>query len=440
MFKTIVALATAPMKSALAIVRLSGDDCFDIVNNFFDRDLNKVENKSVLFGKIVNNDETIDQVVLLAYKAPHGFTGENSVEIICHGSVLIAEQIISLAIKFGATYASGGEFSSRAFLNGKMGIIEAEAINDVINATTAEAKKLAMFSIEGKTRQLVLPIKEKVADILSLIEVNIDYPEYEDIEIATKEKIRNELREIVFTIESTIQNGYKGKVIKDGINLALVGKPNAGKSSLLNSLINEQKAIVTSIPGTTRDVVEGSINIKGITINIQDTAGIRNSDDVIEMEGIRKSKEAINKADLILYLVECGDTNEDVELLKLINKKKYIKVYNKMDTSNDKFDDGVMISAINNDIENLKTEIIKVLDLNEENYQNPSINNIRELGLLEKVYDLLKNTIQENDENQTLDLIAIYLQEAYELLLDVLGESSTVDFTKEIFSRFCVGK
>lgn len=442
MFETICALATPPLKGALGIIRISGIDSLSIVSKIFSKDISEVKEKCILYGNILDraNNEIIDEVVLLVYVGPKSFTGEDSVEIICHGSPLIYEEIVSLLIKCGARYALKGEFSNRAFLNNKVDLIQAEAINDVINAATKEAKKLSMLSLKGNTSKLINPIKIKIADILSLIDVNIDYPEYYDIELVTKEKIENDLKEIVRIIEDTIKKGYKANIIKDGVNIAIVGKPNAGKSSILNAFLNEKKAIVTSIPGTTRDVVEGSVSLNGVVLNLKDTAGIRNSSDEIEIEGIEKSKKAIDEADLILYIVSSIDNEEDSELFSLIKEKKYIKVYNKSDLNVPNKIDGINISAINNDISNLKTAIYKSFNLQDEDYVNPSVNNLREIGLLEKIKSNLDEAINENNDNMPLDLISISITRAYENVLEILGETNNIDVTKEIFSRFCVGK
>ena len=441
--ETIVALATAPMKAALAIVRLSGDDCFDIVSKVFSRDINKTTKRTIYYGDIIDeNKKVIDEVVLLAYVSPHSFTGENSVEIICHGSVLIAQEIISLLIKNGARYAVNGEFSSRAFMNKKIDLIQAEAINDAINATTLESKNLALMSVKGESSKLIYPIKQRIADILALIEVNIDYPEYYDIEVATKEKIDSDISEIIDLLEDVLKNGYKGNIIKDGVKLAIVGKPNAGKSTLFNALLKESKAIVTDIPGTTRDIVEGDFSLNGIAFHLMDTAGIRESDNIIEKVGIEKSKEAIEKADLVIYLVAADDENEDEELIKLVENKKVIKVVNKIDkdTKNQKYAGFVEISAINNDISALKNAILELFNLKEDNYVNPSINNIRELGLLEKTLNSLKIALNDNKNNSPLDIISVNLTNAFNYILEILGETSDTDVAKEIFSRFCVGK
>ena len=436
----IVALATAPLKSALAIVRCSGDGIFDIVNKCFSKKINLINKKNKIFyGYIKNNEEIIDQVILLAYKSPFSFTGEDSVEIICHGSVLIANEIIEVLIKNGCRYAVNGEFSNRAFLNNKINLIEAEAINDVINSVSKESKNLSMLSLIGKSNDLVINIKNKIADIMSLIEVNIDYPEYNDIENVTKEKIEKDISDICENLKQTISNGEKGKIIKDGLKVAIVGKPNAGKSSLLNAFLKQNKAIVTSVAGTTRDVVEGEIILNGIYLKLLDTAGIRESENLIEKEGIKKSKQAINEADLIIYVVDVTDKNEDLDILESIKDKIVVKVYNKSDLVR-KDDDKLYISALTNDIDPLKDEIIKKLNLSKENYQNPSINNARELGLLKKCYEYLNLVLDENKNDLSLDLISIDLKNAYNCILEILGEETDLDFTKEIFKRFCVGK
>lgn len=437
MFETIVALATAPVKSALAIVRLSGDDCFNVVSKVFTKDITKENKRSIHYGFIHDENNNIDQVVLLTYVSPHSFTGENSVEIICHGSVLIANQIIGVLLKNGARLATNGEFSSRAYLNGKIDLIQAEAINDIINATTSEAKELSMISLEGKTSELFKPIKEDLAGILSEIEVNIDYPEYTDIEEVNRNKLLEVSKSILGRIENLIQQGEKDRLYREGLDIAIVGRPNVGKSSLLNALLNEDKAIVTSIAGTTRDVVEGNINISGVPVRLFDTAGIHESHDLIEKIGIDKAKEVINKSDLILFLVD--EQGIDTELFEYIKNKKFILVHTKSDLVNKKIENDIYVSSINNDVEQLINKIKDIMNIGEVSLR-PSFNNTRQLGLLKTMSINLKQAIKDAEENQPIDLISTSLLLAYNCSLDLLGETNKNDLTQEIFSRFCVGK
>jgi len=437
MFETIVALATAPAKSALAIIRLSGDDCFDIVSKVFDKNISNEQKRSIHFGYIKDENKNIDQVVLLTYVAPHSFTGENSVEIICHGSVLIANQIISLLLKNGARLATNGEFSSRAYLNGKIDLIQAEAINDIINATTSEAKELSMISLEGKTSELFRPIKEDLAGILSEIEVNIDYPEYTDIEEVNREKLLNVCNSILDRINSLIDQGEKDRLYREGLDIAIVGKPNVGKSSLLNAFLKEDKAIVTSIAGTTRDVVEGNLNLGGVPVRLYDTAGIHESTDVIEKIGINKAKEIIIKSDLVLFLVD--EQGLDNELYEFIKNKKHILVHTKSDLIKNKNNNEIYISSINNDIGDLINKIKEEMNIGEVSLR-PSFNNTRQLGILKAMSINLNQAIKDTKDNQPIDLISTSLLLAYNSSLDLLGETNKNDLTKEIFSRFCVGK
>ena len=442
--ETIVALATPPMKSALAIIRVSGDDAFEIVSKVFSKNLTKIDKRTLLFGKIIDGKEVIDEVVVAVYKGPKSFTGEDLVEIICHGSVLIANQIIELLLSKGARMATNGEYSSRAFLNQKIDLIQAEAINDVINATTKEAKALSILSLGGETSSLVAPIKTRLADILALIEVNIDYPEYEDIEEANKEKIISVVDELLPQIDKLTKEGEQGKIIKEGVKVAIVGKPNVGKSSLLNALLGESKAIVTDVAGTTRDIVEGEINLNGIVLHLLDTAGIRDVEDKVESIGINKSKESITQADLVIVVLDASSplTKEDEEILDMSKDYKRIIVYNKSDAAiNKQYKEGdITISALNNDISPLKDEIYKELGISSQSFNIPSLNNSRQLGLLKRVKASLLKAKEDASNDLSIDLVAVNLFDAYTSVLEILGEANQIDLSKEIFSRFCVGK
>lgn len=440
MFETIVALATAPIKSALAIVRLSGDDVLDVVSKCCTKDLRNIKERTILYASIIDKGEKIDDVVLLVYKGPKSFTGEDSVEIISHGSPLIAKQIVEVCMQNGARMATNGEFSSRAFMHNKIDLVQAEAINDVINATTKEAKKLNLLSLDGQTSELLKPIKVKLADLLSLIEVNIDYPEYEDIEVANKEKVIAYADDLVNRINLLISDGEKAQIINEGVKVAIVGKPNVGKSSLLNAFLGEDRAIVTDIAGTTRDVVEGHANIDGVVLHLYDTAGIHESNDKIESIGIEKSKKAIKDADVVIVVLDGSNDidDEDKQILEYTKEYNPIVVYNKSDVSSK--DDRLSISALEGNIEPLTKKIKEVIGLDEKTFSKPALNNTRQIGLLRKAKESLLKAKQDAENDLTIDLVSVSLLEAYTAILEILGEANQIDLAKEIFSRFCVGK
>lgn len=442
MFETIVALATPPLKSALAVIRLSGDDCFEVVSKCFSHDIKNIDKRTLLVGSIYDSNEKIDDVVAAIYKGPRSFTGEDSVEIICHGSMLIANQIIETLLKNGARLATNGEFSSRAFLHQKIDLVQAESINDVINATTKEAKQLSLLSLDGEVSKLIKPIKTKLADILSLIEVNIDFPEYEDIEVANKETIVSSVDLINLEIDKLIKDSEKAKIIKDGVKVAIVGKPNVGKSSLLNALTGEEKAIVTDIAGTTRDIVEGEINLKGVVLHLLDTAGIREVEDKVESIGVERARKSINEAELVIVVLDSSRPfdDEDKEILDITNDLNRIVVYNKSDKAIIDLKDKISISAMNADIKPLVDEIYRVVGLDDQSFKQPALNNVRQIGLLKHAKEALLRAKEDAVNNLTVDLLSVSLMDAYEAILEILGEANQIDLSKEIFSRFCVGK
>ena len=440
MFETIVALATPPIKSALSIIRLSGDDVLEVVSKCCNKDLRNIKERTILYASIVNKDEKIDDVIILVYRAPKSFTGEDSVEIISHGSPLISKQIIEICMENGARMATNGEFSSRAFMHNKIDLVQAEAINDVINATTKEAKRLNLLSLDGKTSELLIPIKTKLADIISLIEVNIDYPEYEDIEVANKDKVVSVANDLIEQIDSLISDGEKAQIINEGVKVAIVGKPNVGKSSLLNAFLGEDKAIVTEVAGTTRDVVEGSVNIDGVVLHLFDTAGIRESSDRIESIGIEKSKKTIEDADIVIVVLDGSNDldEEDQQILEYTKPLNPIIVYNKADIVSD--NSKLSISALNSNIEPLIQRIKERIGLDEKAFSKPALNNARQIGLLRKAKESLIKAKDDAERDLTIDLVSVSLLEAYTAVLEILGEANQIDLAKEIFSRFCVGK
>ncbi len=443
MNNVIIALATPPLKSALAIIRLSGEGVFEITNEIFSKDVSKTTKREIYFGTIKDEDEDIDQVCVYAYKGPNTMTGEDVVEITCHGSMVIVNQIIEAYLKRGARYAERGEFTSRAFFNGKMDLVEAESVNDMINARSKEAKNVSLMSLEGKTSKLVEPLKKKIADLLSLIEVNIDYPEYTDIEDANKETISKSIDEIQVFLGNLIKSGEEGKIIKDGVKVAIVGEPNVGKSSLLNAMLNENKAIVSPIPGTTRDIVEGEVNLNGVIFHLLDTAGIRESSDIIEAQGIEKSQESISKADMVIHVIdgEKGYSEEDKKIKEYITNQIFITVYNKMDLIEEKKDGILYISAQNKQIKPLLDKMFESLGISgEDSFKKPSLNSARQIGLLKRIDELLSLAKRDSLNDAPIDFVSSSLQGAYNLARELLGEGVTTDLTDEIFSRFCVGK
>lgn len=442
MLDTIVALATAPIKSALGVIRLSGPNAFSCLQNVFNSSTPFYRERNIWHGFIHDDENLIDEVVVLTYVSPKSFTGEDVVEIMCHGSLLIANEIISLLIKYGARMATRGEFSSRAFMNGKIDLIQAEAINDMINATTSEAKKLSLFSLQGETSAKIKPLKKSIADLLALIDVNIDYPEYTDIEEAGKDKIVTDTETMLAITNDLIEEGRQGKIIREGIKVAIIGKPNVGKSSLLNALLREDKAIVTDIAGTTRDIVEGEINLHGIALHLFDTAGIHDARDLVENLGIDKAKKLIDEVDLVLVLLDASKNvdDEDKKLLLLAQDKKHLIIYNKGDLVKNKDGDKLYISALQKDTSSLEKAILNLFAIDETSYARPSLNNARQLGLLRKVALDLKQAQGDAQNGLPLDIVAVSLQNAYQAVCEILGENIQPDFTDEIFARFCLGK
>lgn len=439
MFDTIVSLITPPLKGAVAVIRISGEKTLEIVQEMFSRKIEK--SHYVYYGYILNKEEKIDEVMLSYFKGPKSFTGEDVIEISCHGSMLIVDQIISILLSKGCRLAERGEFTSRAFYNGRIDLVQAEAVNSLINAQTKEAKQISLFSLNGQTSSLLYPVRDHLADILSLIEVNIDYPEYEDVEEMTHEKMIKELDELILTVSNLIKDGEKSKLITEGINVSIVGRPNVGKSSLLNALVKKEKAIVTSIPGTTRDIVEGQINLNGLIINLLDTAGIREASDEVEKIGIERSKESIEKADLVILVLEADKLeDEDKELLEYTKDKQRIIVYNKKDLVSSNKEEGIYISAKNHDIKELENEISKIFALDKLNALTPSLSSSREIGLLTKAKEGLIQAKQEALMGISLDLISVNVKMSYDAIKSILGEEVKTDLSEEIFSRFCVGK
>lgn len=447
---TICAISTALGVGAISIIRVSGDEAIDIVNKIFDKDLTKKESHTINYGHIVYNGEIIDEVMVSIMKSPKTFTKEDIVEINSHGGVAVTNKVLEILLLEGARLAEPGEFTKRAFLNGRIDLVEAESIMDLIESKTETSRKLAISGMEGKVSKLVKNIIDNLVKVNANIEVNIDYPEYEDIEIVTKEKIEEMSKYINKELTKLLNESENGKLIKDGINTLILGRPNVGKSSILNKLIEEDKAIVTSVAGTTRDIVEGQIRVNGILLNIIDTAGVRETEDIVEKIGVEKSLSLVNDADLIILVFNNNEklTDEDKKLLEYTKEKKRIIVINKIDLENNldisnlKNERIVKISALkDNGIENLKNEINDMFNLEEINLGDFTyLSNSRQISLVKKAVEISKNLEDALNNDVPIDLLEIDIKEICEILGEIIGESYDDKLIDTLFSNFCLGK
>ena len=450
MSDTICAISTALGVGAISIIRVSGDDAIDIVNKIFDKDLTKKESHTINYGHIVYKGEIIDEVMVSIMKSPKTFTKEDIVEINSHGGVAVTNKVLEILLLEGARLAEPGEFTKRAFLNGRIDLVEAESIMDLIESKTETSRKLAISGMEGKVSKLVKNIIDNLVKVNANIEVNIDYPEYEDIEIVTKEKIEEMSRYINKELTKLLNESENGKLIKDGINTLILGRPNVGKSSILNKLIEEDKAIVTSVAGTTRDIVEGQIRVNGILLNIIDTAGVRETEDIVEKIGVEKSLSLVNDADLIILVFNNNEklTDEDKKLLEYTKEKKRIIVINKIDLENNldisnlKNERIVKISALKDSgIENLKNEINDMFNLEEINLGDFTyLSNSRQISLVKKAVEISKNLEEALNNDVPIDLLEIDIKEICEILGEIIGESYDDKLIDTLFSNFCLGK
>lgn len=440
---TIAAIATGRNEAAISIVRLSGPHVFDVMKKIFKKDLTKVPTHTIHYGYIRDGEEIVDEVLVNVYKGKHTFTGENMVEINCHGGIYITNRVLETCIKYGARMANHGEFSERAFLNGRIDLAQAESIADLISSKTKVSSALALKGIQGRVSLLIKDLKEDLIKIITQIEVNIDYPEYDAVEELTAKTLLPLSENFINKIDKILENARSGKIIREGISTAIIGKPNVGKSSLLNALLEEDKAIVTDIAGTTRDIVEGSIRLGGIVLNMIDTAGIRKTDDVVEKIGVEKSKSVLNNADLVLLVLDGSHplTKEDQELLEMTQKMNRIVILNKEDQGVVVDLDGVHISAKDQKIEQLEDKIKEMFNLGQlEQNQEVMISNIRHITLLEQARLSVIKAIEAMKQDIPTDLIVLDLYDAWKDLKDILGEEAKEDLLDELFSRFCIGK
>ena len=454
LFDTIAAISTPKGEGGIAIIRISGDKSFEILDKIF---VKKNPNANLGFyklnyGFIKDGEKTVDEVMAVRLKAPKSYTCEDIVEINCHGGTLVSEKVLELVLRNGARHAESGEFTKRAFMNGRIDLSQAEAVMDIIQGKTEKSVSLSLDQLRGDLRDKVNQFKKVLLDITAHVNVVLDYPE-EGIDDPLPAELRNNLEKVYEEANRLIDSYDTGKKIKEGIKTVIVGKPNVGKSTLLNALLHEERAIVTHVAGTTRDVIEEIINIKGVPLVLVDTAGIRKTDDIVENIGVEKSKQFIGKADLVLLVLDASKEleNEDIEVINQIkeNKKKVIVLLNKIDLNKKinleghNLENIVEISAKDNiGIEDMQEKIYSYIV--EEDVENSSekliITNIRHKTALEKTKDAIKNIFETIDMGLPMDLISVDLKEALDSLSEITGEISSEDILDHVFGNFCVGK
>lgn len=451
MTDTIAAISTALGIGAISIIRVSGSKAIDIVNRIFQgKDLSKVSTHTIHYGYIVEGSEKIDEVLVSIMKAPKTFTMEDVVEINCHGGITTTNKILELVLLSGCRLAEPGEFTKRAFLNGRIDLVNAEAIMDLINGKSESARKVAMRGLQGDVSSLIKTLRQQMLELLAAIEVNIDYPEYEDAVVMTNEKVHPEIKKVKKSLLEIIYNSENGKILSTGIKTAIIGRPNVGKSSLLNRLLNEEKAIVTEIAGTTRDIVEGNISLGQILLNIIDTAGIRKTEDLVEQIGVEKSLKIIDDAQLVLIVLNHNEilSPEDLEILEKCRNKKVIVVINKSDLPKKleiekiPFEHMIYTNTVTLEgIDPLKKKIKELFDLEKlESKDYTYLSNARQISLAKDAYAILEEVEAGIETEMPVDMIEIDLKRAWEKLGEIIGDSYSEELIDQLFSQFCLGK
>ena len=437
---TIAAISTPLQDGAISIIRISGDDAIAIANKIFDKDLTTKASHTITYGFIKDQDQYIDEVLVSIFRAPKTYTCEDIVEINCHGGRFITRKILSLVLSHGAKLAKPGEFTQRAFYHGRIDLSQAEAVEDMIEASNDSAAKMAVYGIKGSVRKLLEPLIDDLMDIIANIEVNIDYPEYDDVEVLTFENLLPKTKLWLTKIDEILKRAQTGQIIKKGIDTVIIGRPNVGKSSLLNALLEEDKAIVTDIAGTTRDIVEGQIHVGNVQLNLIDTAGIREATDKIEQIGIEKSQEKLKEAKLVLLLLDGSGpiTEEDQKLLDMTQDKMRLVIHNKADLSTPD-SEGIWISAQNNQIQPL-LDALENLYTNDLLQEDPLLSNERQIGLLQLAKEDMLHAKEAMEMEVEPDLIEIDIQAAHNHLKEILGEVHKDDLLDTLFSNFCLGK
>lgn len=449
MYDTICAISSSSGIGAISIVRITGPEAIDIVDKIFSGTLKDKKTHTIHYGHIIDNGNVVDEVLVMLMRGPKTYTTEDTVEINCHGGISTTGKILEILINNGARLAEPGEFTKRAFLNGRINLLEAESVNDLIVAKTDAARTLAINNVGGKLTEKIRELREKIVKILSNIEVNIDYPEYTDELVVTHELMNKYLGEITKDLDILVSGAKNGRLIKNGVNIAIIGKPNVGKSSILNYLLDEDKAIVTNIPGTTRDIVEGTITLNGVALNFIDTAGIRETDDIVEKIGVDKSKSVASSADIIIYVLNNNEeiSPEELETMGNLDSKKTIIFVNKSDLEQ-KINLGNISREIilgntvsDNGLDNLLVAIKNKLNLDSiVNKDMSYLSNIREITLVNKASVALNSAKKSLEEELPIDVIEIDLKRAWEYLGEIIGDAYEDELVDNIFSNFCLGK
>ena len=443
---TICAIATSLGVGAISIIRLSGSKAIEITNSIFSNKIKTNETHIIKYGHIINDNEIIDEVLVMVMRAPKTYTVEDVVEINCHGGYETTNNILRILLNKGCRLAEPGEFTKRAFLNGRINLLESEAVNELITAKTSSKRKLALNQIGGNLTKIIKDIREDLVSLMANIEVNIDYPEYTDNLEITSNLLNEKLVEISKKLENLVKGAKYGKIVSDGIKVAIVGKPNVGKSSILNHLLDEQKAIVTDIAGTTRDIVEGSISLNGIEVLLIDTAGIHDTEDIVEKIGVEKSNRALNDADVVLLVLDGSQPidADDQKLIDLIKDKTHIIFINKSDKDIkvDIKDDNLVIGNTKdiNGLDSLKNKLIEVFNINDINKDLTYLSNARQIDLVNKANDSLIRAKDSLDQNIPIDMIESDLKTCFDLLGEIIGDTYEEAVIDRLFKDFCVGK
>lgn len=450
-FDTIAAISTPLGEGAIGIVRLSGSQAIAIAQKVFKgKDLSTVASHTINYGHIVDNNEVIDEVMVSVMREPKTFTRENVVEINTHGGIAVTNEILQLLIRSGARMAEPGEFTKRAFLNGRVDLTQAEAVMDLIRAKTDKAMAVAIRQLDGSLKTLIDNTRQEILNTLAQVEVNIDYPEYDDVEEMTTALMREKTKDFQTLLEHLLQTAKRGKILREGLSTAIIGRPNVGKSSLLNNLLREEKAIVTDIEGTTRDVIEEYVNIKGVPLKLIDTAGIRDTDDIVEQIGVERSKKALSEADLVLLVLNASEplTEQDRTLLDISQNSNRIVLLNKSDLTEQIEreqlpEDVISISVLTSDnIEQIEDRINKLFFDNAGLIEKDAtyLSNARHISLIEQALESLKAVNQGLELGMPVDLLQIDMTRAWEILGEITGDAAPDELITQLFSQFCLGK